>query len=196
MKVKPKIWFVDDLPENLATFENNHEAAFDIETFSAPAQVWERVARDHCPDALLVDVFFYDSLEQARRAESEVAELVDQLQEQVRRSGISEEKYKGGIKLIEQIHHHFRGRTPFPVYAYTSKGPVLLDKAEWQTLSQCGAKVLLKTRITPESERAQILADIRSFAPQNRSVAAWLALTGILTLCVTLLLGRWIRGNW
>jgi hypothetical protein len=69
MVKKRKVWFVDDLPENLERFQSNHEGHFDIEVFSNTGEVLRRINNKDYPDALLCDVFFYDSVEEARDVE-------------------------------------------------------------------------------------------------------------------------------
>jgi hypothetical protein len=36
---KPVVWYVDDLPENLERFKNNHQQVFEMRTVSTPEQV-------------------------------------------------------------------------------------------------------------------------------------------------------------
>ena len=69
------VWLVDDLPRNLRKFEENHRGSFKIETFSKVDEVLDRIHKKDYPDALLCDVFFYDSVELAEQVEAEVAAL-------------------------------------------------------------------------------------------------------------------------
>ena len=63
---------------------------------------------------------------------------------------------------MEDIFEHFNyQRPPFPMYAYTSKGPFLLERKEWKKLSKFGAEMLLKNRISAEDERYEIDGDIQ-----------------------------------
>jgi PleD family two-component response regulator len=64
MGKKPVVWYVDDLPTNLENFKKNHCQAFNIKTFSSPNQVVAELTTSK-PDALLCDIFFYDSVEAA-----------------------------------------------------------------------------------------------------------------------------------
>jgi hypothetical protein len=66
------VWLVDDLPRNLRKFEENHRGYFKIETFSKIDEVLDRIHEKDYPDALLCDVFFYDSVEEAERVEAEI----------------------------------------------------------------------------------------------------------------------------
>jgi len=49
---KPVVWYVDDLPENLEKFRQNHATAFTVCTFETPGQVLEALypnrSRTHC----------------------------------------------------------------------------------------------------------------------------------------------------
>jgi hypothetical protein len=47
------------------------------------------------------------------------------------------------------------------MYAYTSKGPFLLEREEWKKLSEFGAEILLKNRVSAENERYEINSDIQ-----------------------------------
>lgn len=75
---------------------------------------------------------------------------------------------------MENIYNHFdRKPPPFPMYAYTSKGPFLLEQKDWQKISEYGAEVLLKGKVAPQSEVTEIVGDIEtSFA--KKSWSAWL----------------------
>jgi hypothetical protein len=58
MERRPRVWFVDDLRNNLQRFQRDHSDHFDIELFTDRSAVLRRI---HYPDALLCDVFFYDT---------------------------------------------------------------------------------------------------------------------------------------
>jgi len=45
---------------------------------------------------------------------------------------------------------------PFPVFAYTSKGPLLLDQHGFDRVVNAGAKWLFKNKYGPETEALQI----------------------------------------
>jgi hypothetical protein len=46
------------------------------------------------------------------------------------------------------------------MYAYTSKGPFLLERKEWKKLSKFGAEILLKNRVSADDVRYEIDGDI------------------------------------
>ena len=163
-----KVWFVDDLPQNLEKFKKNHSDDFDIELFAQPSAVLRRISNKDYPDALLCDVFFYDSVEEAERVERQVGELAEQLKKTAANLGLADHKYAAGIILMENIYKHFKNqKPPFPMYAYTSKGPFLLEQKDWQNISDYGAEVLLKNRVTPESEKTEIVGDIEFHRAKN-----------------------------
>ena len=60
--------------------------------------------------------------------------------------GAVDEKYQAGIDLIGAVVQKYEGDPPFPIYAYTSKGPYILDGPSLDRLAACGASVLFKKR--------------------------------------------------
>jgi hypothetical protein len=113
------------------------------------------------PDALLCDVFFYDSVDQAREVEQKIESLADQLKKTATEIGANDHRRAVGITLMKSIFEHFGGKPPHsPIYAYTSKGPFLLEQSEWENLSKYGVQILLKNRIMPEGEWTEIEGDI------------------------------------
>ena len=175
MAAEYTIWFVDDLPENLANFRKNHSSDFKkIETFGRPKEVLDKIHKGEYPDALLIDVFFYETPERAREVEDEVKGLVEDLRKKAADLGLTDHRYAAGITLMENIYKHFKGNRPrFPMYAYTSKGPFLLEQNDWQNISTFGAEVLLKGRVAPNSEVIEIIGDIKQMKLQN-SWSTWL----------------------
>jgi len=202
MVKNPKVWLVDDLPENLERFRSNHESHFDIETFSNTGAVLRRINNKEYPDALLCDVFFYDSVVEARDVEQKIDNLAKQLKTTATEIGANDHTHAVGITLMKNIFEHFGGKRPlFPIYAYTSKGPFLLEQSEWENISKYGAEVLLKNRITPEREWTEIEGDI-AISKRRNSVwartnrAARIILFALLPGLFYLFLGRFLRGAW
>jgi hypothetical protein len=162
MKKKWEVWLVDDLASNLKKFVANHKNHFKIRTFRYPNQVMDRIAKGRYPDALLCDVFFYDDPKEARRVEEDIGKLSRELKRTATSINANDHSRTLGVDLMEDIFEHFeRQRPPFPIYAYTSKGPFLLEKKEWKKLSKFGAEILLKNRVTAAAERYEIDGDIR-----------------------------------
>jgi CheY-like chemotaxis protein len=180
MSAEYTVWLVDDLPTNLTKFKENHTSDFkQIETFAKPKDVLDRLRKGDEPDALLIDVFFYETPERAREVEDEVAGLVENLKKKAANLGLMDHKYAAGIALMEQIHKHYKNRKPpFPMYAYTSKGPFLLEQKDWQNISTFGAEVLLKGKVAPDSEVVEIVGDIQQSKLQN-SWRVWLKSVGL-----------------
>ena len=81
MAGKSKVWFVDDLPRNLEKFAKNHAADFDVTTFLSTDAVLKRIVRGDLPDALLCDIFFYDTVQEAERVERKIDALAEQLRD-------------------------------------------------------------------------------------------------------------------
>jgi CheY-like chemotaxis protein len=199
---KRKVWLVDDLPENLERFQSNHESHFDIETFSNTGAVLHRISNKEYPDALLCDVFFYDSVDEAREVEQKIDKLAKQLKTTATEIGANDHTHATGIALMKKVFEHFAEKAPpFPIYAYTSKGPFLLEQSEWENISKYGAEVLLKNRITAESEWTEIEGDIAISKRKNSlwsktSKAARFLFTLLVPGLIYFLLGRYFRGTW
>jgi len=163
MAEKPVVWFVDDLPRNRKTFRRHHKDHFAIKLFSKPGEVLKRIRKREYPEALLCDVFFYDTVKEAERVEGEIARLAKEL----KKSAIEMDLYdhRHGIDLMRKIYEHFvnegESSPTFQIYAYTSKGPFLLEQKEWKNISKYGAQVLLKNRVSAEIERMEIEGDIK-----------------------------------
>ena len=79
MAEKPVVWFVDDLPRNRKAFRTHHKDHFAIKLFSKPGAVLKRIRKREYPDALLCDVFFYDTVKEAELVETQIARLAKQL---------------------------------------------------------------------------------------------------------------------
>ena len=82
MKEKWEVWLVDDLPSNLKKFKSNHKDHYKIRTFAHPRQVIKEITKGKSPDALLCDVFFYDTVPKAKQAEK----IVDKLSKKLKRA--------------------------------------------------------------------------------------------------------------
>jgi len=171
---KNKVWFVDDLPRNRKAFRTHHKNHFAITLFSKPGAVLKRIRKRDYPDALLCDVFFYDTVKEAEWVENEIARLAKELKKTAIDMRLYDHTHAAGIDLMRSIHGHFvkegRPRPAFPVYAYTSKGPFLLEQQDWKDISKWGAQVLLKNRVSVESERMEIEGDIQVNKEASRNL--------------------------
>jgi hypothetical protein len=128
--------------------------------------------------------------------EERVAKEATKLRQTTHAIGADLDKYLAGIELMEAIAVRFNGALPFPLYAYTSKGPYLLQQGGWERIFRSGAKILLKKRFGPQIERIIIQRDIDSYKESN-SWHAWfgkhlytvLITWGLLSAIVGALLG-------
>ena len=121
----------------------------------------KQIVKGKCPDALLCDIFFYNTVTEAERAEKIVDNLSETLKRAATKAKANDHSRTLGIDLMEKIYAHFdRQRPSFPMYAYTSKGPFLLERKEWKKLSQFGAEILLKNRVSADDEEYEIDGDI------------------------------------
>lgn len=166
MDTKPQIWFVDDLQSNLDAFIDAHKDYFAVTPFTDPNAVLRRLGNER-PDALLCDVFFYDTPEEAQKFEDRVSKEAEALRKTGIAIGAVEDRYLAGITLIEQVAQSYKGSPPFPVYAYTSKGPYLLNQGAWNRIVAAGAEVLLKNRYGRSVERMLIQRDIDRSRERN-----------------------------
>lgn len=141
MRKKPLVWYVDDLPSNLEKFKTNHQQAFTIRTFSKPEEVTAALV-ESLPDALLCDVFFYDSVELAEDMERKVQQKAAELRAFGEHIGANRLANQPGVQLIQSIAARFGSK--LPIYAYTSKGPYLLDELGFDRIGDAGAKWLFK----------------------------------------------------
>jgi hypothetical protein len=160
VKTKPIVWYVDDLPLNLERFKNNHQEAFTIRTFATPEQVKSALV-ESTPDALLCDVFFYETVAIAEDMESRVKEKADEIRkfgEDIEANKIANQ---AGVPLIQFVSEQFGNR--FPIYAYTSKGPYLLDELAFDRIGDAGAKWLFKGKYGKHTEQIVIQHDIEDF---------------------------------
>lgn len=183
---KPLVWFVDDIQKKLDSFRQSHEKEFRVETFCHPTELLKRLS-DEQPDAVLSDIFFYDSEEQSNDIERKIngrAKTIRRFAHEELRA--DEEKYLAGIKLIEMIHKKYSGNPPFPVYAYTSKGAYILDK--WDRIINARARILPKDKLSTDSIQLEIKNDIEKYRSLNsfggkfaRNAWRYVVATGVLS---------------
>lgn len=167
MTKKPVVWYVDDLPSNLEKFKSNHQQAFTVRTFATPGEVTAALVESR-PDALLCDIFFYDSVEVAKEMESKVQEKAAELRTFGEQIGANKVGNQAGVQLIQSVAARFSSR--FPIYSYTSKGPYLLDELGFDRIGDAGAKWLFKGKYGPHTEQAIIQHDIEDFRSRNSFV--------------------------
>jgi hypothetical protein len=164
MKTKPVVWYVDDLPLNLEKFKDNHQQAFTVRTFATPEQVKSALV-ESTPDALLCDIFFYDTVQIAEDIEKKVKVKADELRKFGEDIGANKIANQAGIPLIQSVSAQFGKK--FPIYAYTSKGPYLLDALGFDHIGDTGAKWLFKGKYGKLTEQIVIQHDIEDFRLKN-----------------------------
>lgn len=164
MKKKPIVWYVDDLPENLAKFKQDHSEVFAVETFNSTGEVLRALANS-TPDALLCDIFFYETPEVARQMEDKVKEKAEEIRTFGEQIGASKLQNLAGIDLIRSVSDRLREK--FPVYAYTSKGPYILDNPSFDHIGETGARWLFKRKYSAATEQIIIQHDIEEFRDKN-----------------------------
>src|ERR1700737_3444446 len=96
-KRKWKAWLVDDLPRNLTKFRSNHKNNYAIRTFKHPNEVMEQIAQENYPDALLCDVFFYDTLREAKRVEKDIEKLSKKLKREATKANANDHSRALGL---------------------------------------------------------------------------------------------------
>ena len=114
------------------------------------------------PHALLCDIYFYDDESEREAVESDVDRKREELSE-LARTHNAERAQQRGIDLIRWVHDRFHGEPHFPIYAYTSKGPYLMEHKGFEELEKLDAKWLFKNKYDPETERDHIHKDIDEF---------------------------------
>jgi hypothetical protein len=187
------VWLVDDREENLDTFRKDHGREFDVRTFSRPEDVLNALKEGaHRPDALLCDIYFYDNPDEREEIENKVHEHTQHLQDLA--EGDLGAKHARGIELIEKVHALYGDGLTFPIYAYTSKGPYLLQGNGFTRLEYCGVQWLFKKRYqsASEVESYRITKDIANFRYRRswKQVRGIIAVTGLVSAVLGVLLDR------
>ena len=157
----PSVWVVDDFEPNRAKFRRDHHhefgGAFDVRLFAEPADVLAAL-RTETPDALLCDIYFYeaDEVEEAERKFNEMQKELAVVGDQM-----DAPRHAVGVTLIEEVYRRAKGKPAFPVYAYTGKGPYVLQSDGFERLTHVGVRWLFKGKIAPLAEQVRLEADIQ-----------------------------------
>ena len=165
MANRARVWLVDDREENRVKFIERHESEFDVRTFESPDQLMKEIQDKQPPDALLCDIFYYHDAREREEVEKRVEQAAKEIESlaSVLRADVAAE----GIPLIERVRHHFHDEPPFPIYAYTSKGPYLLHNDSFDRLEKLNARWLFKNRYSPQVELHRIMRDVKEFRERN-----------------------------
>jgi hypothetical protein len=186
-KRRPRVWFVDDLEQNLRNFEDRHGHYFDVRVFHTPEELLRELEGER-PDAILSDIYFYPP-DEAQRLEEEVKTKSHELQELS--SKWQAQSHEEGVDLIAEINRQFDGSPPFPVFAFTSKAPYLMMTEGFDRLTDVRARWLFKGKHTAGRERDLInrgIDDVRLHHGWRRLIlqypATSLTITGIAVWAV------------
>jgi CheY-like chemotaxis protein len=180
-RARSRVWLVDDSSENRDRFVKRHGSEFDVRTFESPDSLISAIVKER-PDALLCDVFFYSDPAQREDVEARVAKEAKRIESLA--AELDADKSADGIGLIQRIRQQFGDDPPFPIYAYTSKGPYLLHGENFDRLEELDARWLFKNKYSTQIERHRIVKDIAQFQedyqwPQRIWSVAWR--TGLIT---------------
>lgn len=188
---RARVWLVDDLERNRDQFVERHGSEFDVKTFDSPDTLISSIAKEGPPDALLCDIFFYSDPDQREKAEARVEKEAKRIEGLAAELGA--DRSAEGIGLIQRVRRKFGDKPPFPIYAYTSKGPYLLHSESFDALEELDARWLFKNKYSIQVERHRISTDIAQFQERNRWApwrmwkVAWRA--GLVTALFGALLG-------
>lgn len=191
------VWLVDDREQSREEFRRNHGGDFEIYVFEKPGEVLQAIERGSRPDALLCDIYFIEDPAEREKVEAEVKQQIGQLREKVAPS-LGE---ADGIRLIDGIRRHFGGDPQFPIYAYTSKGPYLLQDNGFEDLEKLDARWLFKGKYSTFAERDRINKDIREFKERfswRKRLWEVAVATGFASAILSVVLDRALRYllNW
>jgi hypothetical protein len=162
---RPAVWLVDDRKQNRDKFRSDHESEFDVETFPDPDNVLREIRDGKRPDALLCDIYFYEDEAQREEIERVVEKQVSELQKQAAR--FHPDQAQEGIALMASLGDQFGRNVPFPIFAFTSKGPYLLHTDSYNRIEELGARWLFKNKYSVQNERKEIRRAIEEFADRR-----------------------------
>src|SRR5262249_51560800 len=159
-----RVWLVDDSELSRTEFYDGQKHHFDVETFCTPGELLDAL-RTRAPDALLCDIYFYDDPAQRDRLEERVRDRVAQLREEA--FTMAPDTAQRGMRLIADVRKEFRGPLPFPIYAYSSKGPYLLQRDGFQRLEELEARWLFRDQLDAPHVRRRLEIDIRELRDEH-----------------------------
>jgi CheY-like chemotaxis protein len=186
---RPRVWLVDDLEVNRKDFQRDHDGDFEITVFERPSAVLQALRSCEPPDALLCDVYFYDDLKKREEIAAQVDTQVKQLEKLASNFGAAQAQ--DGIGLIANVRAHFGGSPPFPIYAYTSKGPYLLQNEGFERLEELEARWLFKRKYSAQAVRHRVVRDIAEFQRRYWLGRVWkfVVVTGLISAVIGGVLG-------
>ncbi len=155
-RARSKVWLVDDRSENRDRFVERHGSEFDVRTFESPDSLISAIAKEH-PDALLCDTSFSTLRDPGQRESVEASVAKEAKRIESLAAELHADKSADGIGLIQRIREQFGNDPPFPIYAYTSKGPYLLHCESFDRLEELEARWLFKNKYSTQIERRRIV---------------------------------------
>ena len=158
---KYRVWLVDDREENRKKFKENHGRDLNLDIFRCPDEVMKALEDGDKPDALLCDVYFYSDETRREKFEDLVNEKARELKDLAQQ--FNAEDAQLGIRLIRDVRDFFGGTPKFPIYAYTSKGPYLMQDEGFKQLEELNAEWLFKNKGHPYTEKRRIARDIEAY---------------------------------
>jgi len=113
--------------------------------------------------------------------EARVGKKAEELHQFGDEIGANKVANQAGIELLQHASRYYKDQ--FPIYAYTSKGPYLLDAIGFDHIGETGARWLFKNKYGAQTEQVIIQHDVEEFKEKNsfsRRIARffWLALFG------------------
>jgi len=186
-----RVWVADDVPDHLTTFWERHNRHFDIERFESPQQLLDALERPVRPDAILCEIYFVDDPAERASIDEEVRKRADDLRQLSQQYKLDESR---GVQFIEDIRDRFRG-LPCPIYAYTSKGPYLLQGSGFERLERLEVSWLFKDKYSPDLERGRIQNDVALFKRGRvfHSLYLLVVASGLLGAALSVILERILR---
>lgn len=185
-----RVWLVDDREANRRKFVGRHGGEFEVKTFETPDQLLSAFRVEAPPDALLCDIFYYQDADQREDVERRVEREAKRIENLA--AELHADEAADGIGLIQRVRRHFHDDPPFPIYAYTSKGPYLLHNESFDRLEELNSRWLFKNKYSPQTERHRISKDVAEFRERTQLTrriwsVAWR--TGLIMAVVGALLG-------
>jgi len=195
-KDRLKVWFIDDLEEQLKKFENMHKNDFNVRCFSSRDDLLRVLDDGERPDALLCDIYLYPPGE-AEQFEEEFRQKRRILEDLAKKWDAH--AHEEGIDIIDTIKRKYN--PSFAMFAYTAKAPYLMASEGFERLMDLNVRVLLKDRIGQEAERTVIEEGVeraRTERGWRRIVAKYLKLSIVISamfgVIMESILGRVFNG--
>ncbi len=97
--------------------------------------------------------------------EQRVGEKAEEIRQFGEEIGANKVANQAGIELLQYVSSYYKNQ--FPIYAYTSKGPYLLDAIGFDHIGETGARWLFKNKYGANTEQVIIQQDVEEFRDKN-----------------------------